>query len=190
MANLFIQNMTDDKKIEAIVNALKDNAFGDIQRASAGGSKMGAFILCSCLIDAISGFMKGSDTKGPDYKSFVRKNLTSYDKAKMYTDLRCKLVHSYSEGGSYWFSDRNPSDHLKTRTDGKIIINLENFVAEIQHILDKYCDQLKDPANKLLREKAIRRFDNNGIISVVRNNLSTDSISGANCLSDSLSGRA
>jgi len=62
---------------------------------------MGAFILCSCLIDAIAGFRKGCDTDRYDYKGFIYKNMTSYDKEKMYSDLRCKLVHSYSEGGSY-----------------------------------------------------------------------------------------
>jgi len=182
--------MTDDQKITAIATSLKDNALGDIEKASSGGSKMGAFILCGCLIEAIAGFIKGSDTYATDYKCFVCRYLTSYDKEKIYMDLRCKLVHSYLEGGSYWFDDNNPANHLKARPDGKVVINLENFVTEIQIALNEYCEQLKDPANVSLRQKAIRRLDENGIISVVENASSTGSLSGTDCLSGALSGRA
>jgi hypothetical protein len=34
--------MTDDQKIETIIDSLKKHALGDITRAAKGGSKMGA----------------------------------------------------------------------------------------------------------------------------------------------------
>lgn len=159
--------MTDDDKISTIINSLKDNALGDIKRASTGGAKMGAFMLCSCLIDAIAGFMKGSDTNHADYKCFVCKYMTAYNKDDIYTDLRCKLVHSYSEGGSYWFTDNKRSLHLSKHSDGKTIVNLENFIEEIESALNAYASDLQNKVNQAARASAIKRYDGNGIIQVV-----------------------
>ncbi len=158
--------MTEEEKIQLICQSLNDNALGDITRASAGGSKMGAFILCSCLIDAIAGFMKGSNTQGPDYKNFVSDYLHGYDCEKLYADLRCKLVHSYSEGGSYTFVHEKPALHFCEDQMGKIIINLENFIGEIQTALKSVISRLQDDSENDLRARAIKRFDDNGIIHI------------------------
>lgn len=159
--------MTDNDKIEAIIASLTENALGDIKRASSGGAKMGAFILCSCLIDAIAGFMKGNDTRECDYKHFVGKYMPAYDAEKIYTALRCKLVHSYSEGGSYWFKDNMESLHLSKLDNEKTIVNLENFIAEIESALQKYTSDLRITKNLALRNNAIKRYDLNGVIQVV-----------------------
>ena len=47
-------------------------AFLDIKRASAGKSKMGAFILASCFIEYMAGFVAGKETNREDYKKFVK----------------------------------------------------------------------------------------------------------------------
>jgi hypothetical protein len=159
--------MTDDQKIDTIVKSLRKNALGDISRASSGGSKMGAFILCSCLIDAIAGFIKGSDTIGTDYKDFISKYMPDYDRDNIWTDLRCKLVHSYSEGGSYWFTDSNTCLHLTTHSDGRAIVNLENFIAEIEGALSSYEKELTQSKDPVLRKNAIKRLDDNGIIGII-----------------------
>jgi len=41
---------------------MRDMAFLDIKRASAGQSKIGAFILASCFIEYMSGFVTGKET--------------------------------------------------------------------------------------------------------------------------------
>lgn len=158
-------NKLPDIKIKLIIDSLTKNALGDIKRASDGGSKMGAFILCSCLIDAVAGFIKGADTKEKDYEAFVKIYLPSYNPTKLYKDLRCKLVHSYSEGGSYLFVDNRPDLHLKVN-DSKIIINLENFISDIESALAKFNDALLDHSKTDLRNTAISRLDRNGIIKV------------------------
>lgn len=159
--------MTDDDKIQLILASLQDSALGDIKRASDGGAKMGAFILSSCLIDAIAGFMKGSDTNHADYKCFVCKYMSAYNKDDIYADLRCKLVHSYSEGGAYWFTDNKRSLHLSKHTDGKTIVNLDNFIEEIESALKAYATDLQNKANQAVWASAIKRYDGNGIIQVV-----------------------
>lgn len=159
--------MTDDAKIKIIIDSLRDNALEDIKRAAMGGSKIGAFILCSCLIDAVAGFTKGGDTQGADYKTCIGKYLPTYNGQNLYEDLRCKLVHSYSEGGSYWFTDSKPNLHHTKHMDGKIIVNLETFITEIETALTAYSNELTNTTNFALRAKAVKRFDGNGIIQVV-----------------------
>ena len=174
--------MTDADKINVIIESLKANALGDIKRASNGGSKMGAFILCSCLIDAMAGFVKGADTTRTDYINFVSNYLTKYDPNSLYTDLRCKLVHSYSEGGSYLFVDAKPHLHF-TQQNTKTIINLENFIDDIEQSLETLKSKLTDITETGLRQNAVTRFDSNGIIQVFTINFSITShpASGSNC---------
>jgi hypothetical protein len=157
--------MTDDSKLKLIIKSLREYALGDINRASFGGSKMGAFILCSCLIEAIAGFIKGADTNRDNYKAFVRDYLQNYDPEALYTDLRCKLVHSYSEGGSYLFVDAKPHLHLK-QNSGRTIINLEDLISDIEKALNKIEGKLLDVRQTQLRKNAIGRFDKNGVIVV------------------------
>jgi hypothetical protein len=174
--------MTDEDKIKIVIESLTSNALGDVKRASGGGSKMGAFILCSCLIDAMAGFVKGADTTRTDYISFVRDYLTKYDPNSLYTDLRCKLVHSYSEGGSYLFVDAKPQLHF-TQQNSKTIINLEDFIADIEKSLETLRDKLSDVNEIALRQNAVTRFDANGIIQVFSVNFSLTShpASGSAC---------
>jgi hypothetical protein len=137
----------------------------DIKKASDGGSKIGAFILCSCLIDALAGFLKGKNTNKSNYKDFVRDYLSSYNPENLYKDLRCKLVHSYSEGGSYFFTDQNNSRHLQNY-DGKQVINLENFIQDIESALDNIENKIKKSHEVVLRQNIIQRYDNNGVIQI------------------------
>lgn len=157
--------MSDFAKISTIINSLTCCALGDIKKAFSGGSKMGAFILCSCLIDAMAGFVKGADTIHRDFKIFVRDYLPSYRPNELYHDLRCKLVHSYSEGGSYLFTDAKGHLHLQN-SNGKTLINLENFIDDIENALNEFSRKLQDPTEISMRQKAIQRLDNNGVIQV------------------------
>lgn len=153
-----------DKFINYLWHSLYDMAFLDINRASRGESKMGAFILSSCFIEYLAGFRYGKETNGNDYKEFVKSYLPQYNKDKLYKDLRCKLVHNYTEGGSYTFVDNKASLHMQTTTDKKTVLNLENFVEDIETALKKYFEELK--ANDSLYELAIRRYKKLGILGI------------------------
>lgn len=133
-----------EKFIKFLWSSLHDMAFLDIQKASNGGSKMGAFILASCFIDYLAGFRYGKKTQREDYMNFVREYFgDKYDPDNLYEDLRCKLVHNYSEGGSYTFTDNHPELHKKKINDGRILLNLEDFVSDIEIALNTYFDELK-----------------------------------------------
>ena len=150
--------------IDHIKYVLHDMAFLDIKRASSGNAKMGAFILASCFIDYMAGFVCGHQTRMKDYEDFVLHYLPSiYHPSKLYKDLRCGLVHNYSEGGSYWFKDNKPELHGQT-ANGKIIINLENFIEDLEKALRKLLQEIQsDPSKK---QKAIARYNSIGLLCV------------------------
>lgn len=150
--------------IGLIKHALYDMAFQDIKRASAGGSKIGAFILASCFIDYMAGFVCGRQTTARDYEDFFRNYLPSiYNPSMLYKDLRCKLVHNYSEGGSYWFTDNNSHLHGQT-SNGRTVINLENFIDDLENAFDKVLGQIQSDPSK--NQKAIHRYNSIGLLCV------------------------
>ena len=160
--------MTDDEKIATITHSQKNLAMGDVKRASAGESKLGAFMLCSCLIDAMAYFSSSSAGVGANYRSFVQEYLTPYNPAKLYSDLRCKLVHNYSEGGSFMFIHAQPNMHLKPALlANRVYINLDNFIVDIESALESFCNRLQNPNETELRCNAVSRYNSSNIIQVI-----------------------
>jgi hypothetical protein len=160
--------VSNDKQkfINSLWHSIHDMAFLDIKRASDGKSKMGAFILASCFIDYLAGFRYGKNTKGLDYVRFAKIYLNGkYDASKLYQDLRCKLVHNYSEGGSYAFTDNHPELHNTKTSDGRIMINLENFISDIENVMNTYFNELKTD-DEIFR-LAQARYDKLGILTII-----------------------
>ena len=156
----------DTAKINHIKFVLHDMAFLDVKRASAGQSKMGAFILASCFIEYLAGFVAGKETSNKDYKAFVKDYLPPlYNPEKLYRDLRCKLVHNYSEGGSYMFAYSKPELHGQ-EVAGRTVVNLENFIADLELALHKLFTELDKDAVRA--KKAEERFDKIGLIGIAR----------------------
>lgn len=159
--------MTKEEIKKMITRSIKDMALGDVKRAFNGRSCMGAFILGSCLIDCLTSFYNGKDSTAKDYKDFISKFLTKYDSNKFYKDLRCKLVYNYSEGGSYIFIDGKPNKHLGIdKNSGKVIINLENFIEELEDIVDYYLRLLEEDND--VYEKAIRKCKKIGSLGIIK----------------------
>jgi len=130
---------------EEVVNILDSQLFGweygDIIRASIQGkAKLAGFILGSCFIDAMAGYYAGIDKKtakihsGKRFKDFVQRYLNKYNNLKLWEDLRCGLVHSYAEGGTYVFTDNEKAGkHFENVMGGKVLLNLEDFIYDLKH---------------------------------------------------------
>lgn len=143
-------------------NALYDTALGDIKKAASYNSTIGAFILASCFIDHMAGFVYGRQTKKDDYKNFVRDYLPPiYDPSKLYEDLRCKLVHNYSEGGSYWLRANHAELHGQSE-NGKTIINLQNFIGDLETAFNKLMTKIKSQPSAM--QMTIRRYNKIGLL--------------------------
>ena len=150
-----------------IRQGLRDMAFEDIKRAANGRAKIGAFILGACFIDYIAGYWFGADSEVKSTSShkifvaFTREFLKAYDPEKLYVAMRCKLVHNYSEGGAYKFAFDMPNRHL-TKSENKIIINLEQFIDDIETAPNRYLQLLDTDHDVQLR--AIKRWKHFGIL--------------------------
>lgn len=165
--------MSDETK-EGLVQLLDKYLYGwaykDIERASVQGTaKFAGFLLGACFIDAMASFYSGVTKEmakkgsGDRFKNFVQKYLGQYDAEKFWYDLRCGLVHSYAEGGTYVFTDANKMGfHFDETSRGKIILNLEDFLADLRKAYNTF---RKD----ILREREIflnakQRFESMGLM--------------------------
>jgi len=171
---------TNEDVAEYVRKQLSQWDFEDVTRAAKGGCKLGAFILASCLMDHLAYFYSpiGSEHEksGPRFRSFVSNYLKSYDSRKLYKDLRCHLVHNYTEGGSYLFTDGRPEVHLRPDSNsGRLIVNLEDFLADIRGAMVRLFDDAKrgDTANDesgkavSILDNIVRRFSKTGICGSV-----------------------
>lgn len=130
--------------IHRIKTALQDYALADIKKIACDDHVLASFILCSCFIEQVATYRYGTDNVGPKhFKAFVTEYLPDYDGWKLRTDLRNKLVHNYSLGDTYFLTRENRTAHLKPDiSSGAIILNLENFVDDLEKALHRFLIQL------------------------------------------------
>ena len=159
--------MSKQEIIKRITLSIKEMALGDVKRAMVGKSKIGAIILGSCLIDCLATFYYGDCSTKKNYKGFINKFLPQYNSQNFYKDLRCKLVHNYSEGGSYVFKDNKPNEHLKKyKKSNKIIINLENFIEELEKIVDDYLKLITN--DDVAYQNALKKIQSSGLLGIIK----------------------
>jgi hypothetical protein len=155
--------MREGELVEILDKYLLGWAFRDIERASKGEAKLGAFILGACFIDAMAGFFKGIDREeakrksGSRFKDFVEKYLPQYEPERLWEDLRCGLVHSYAEGGGYEFTHSKSQFHFTKSSRGKVILNLEDFLEDLKEAYNKL--RVDILTNKDIFDKAKKRYE-------------------------------
>ncbi len=166
-------SMDKNQLLAIIDSSLLEKEYGDIERASIqGDAKLAGFILGACFIDAMAGFYCGINKEeakynsGKRFKDFVSRYLTQYDAETLYIDLRCGLVHSYAEGGSYVFTDANKGgSHFKMTPKGKTILNLEDFLKDLKDAYRKWRDDVIKNDN--LFKNAMKRYKSMGLMGLV-----------------------
>jgi hypothetical protein len=146
--------MTDDQIIDQIIHSFTKYNLRDIEEINNNqlDFTIAEFILCSCLIDQMSGFRYNTDKVGKRYKQFVKDYLQNYNSDELYDDLRNKLVHNYSVGSHYGLTRNVPHLHLQN-INGVTHLNLENFIADLKIALGKYTLELKNDSD--IRRKAL-----------------------------------
>ena len=157
------------KIFEKVKYSLDSWDFKDINLASKGGAKRGAFILGSCFIDHLSCYYFGEESKNSNYAGFVNKYLSMYDGHELYKDIRCKLVHNYSLGNQYAITHNHSKLHLKKDFDGRTLINLKNFIREINDAKEEYFAELKN--NEQLQVNFAKWYTNGGVLVPVDSEL-------------------
>jgi hypothetical protein len=150
-------------------------ALADIKRASrpgeTEGAKLAGFLLGFCFLDALAGFHAGRTRKmkgkiGTHFRDFVRTYMPSYDPSALYHDLRSGLVHSYAIGQTYAFthleSDGRHLEKKDTNLGTRILLNLEDFLSDIEGAYDLLCEDVRANADQFAKAK--RRYESIGLI--------------------------
>jgi len=159
--------MNDEQIIEQIIKSFTDFNLRDIIEINNHEKlefTIAEFILCSCLIDQLSGFRYNTDKVGKRYRQFVKDYLPKYNSDELYEDLRNKLVHNYSVGSFYGLTRKAPHLHLQI-VDGKLYLNLEDFIADLKIALDKYIYELRN--DNEIKRKALCWFTEYKIIGLI-----------------------
>ncbi|MBU1119400.1 hypothetical protein KKH43_05965 [Patescibacteria group bacterium] len=170
-------DITKDQLIDILNSCLSKWALGDIDKITKSSldAPMAAFILGCCFIDAMAGFYAGVADKqtekkgaGERFKIFSRKYLENYgyDADKLYYSLRCNLVHSYTEGGTYVFTHNNAGFHLESTPLGKKILNLEDFLSDLRSAYGVFIKDISEDDE--LFDKAKRRYAYKGLLGPIR----------------------
>jgi|GEM_PF-1404862 hypothetical protein len=130
--------------IERIIYGIKDMAFGDVIAASRK-ARMGGFILGSCLIDQMAWFCIDGDGLGNHYRKFITAYMPpGYVPEDMWESVRSALVHRYSVKGPYQFTHgRGAGEHFSKDANGRINLNLEDFVDDLGYAVRGFCNRLR-----------------------------------------------
>jgi hypothetical protein len=155
-----------DEILDIVEDSFRKFALRDIQvlRNSNPPVPIAVFILCTCLIDQLSGFRYNSDMPRLRFIDFVEKYMPSYDAASLFKDLRNKLVHNYSVGEeAYVLSDQLSGFHLKPLdpVSKTKILDLSVFIADIEKAVDSYMKELR--VNNECRNNAVQWYNKNRI---------------------------
>lgn len=140
-----------DKIIEDIIKAFGRYALGDIRDAAKRKKPLAAFILCTCFIDQLAGFVYYSK-KDNRAELFVGEFMKKYEGMDLYHSLRNKLVHNYSTAGLYRLS-YNKERETKNSSQNLRMLNLHRFIKDIEIAFNKVKEKWSQ--NKEMRDKAI-----------------------------------
>ncbi len=147
--------------ISRLKNALLNNALKEIKIIANSEAKISAFILLSCFIEYIAGFRYGKTSKD-SYTKFVAEYLKKYIPKKLKNDLRNKIVHNYSEGGTYALAFNKPHLHLSIVHNKRVLLNLEDFLEDIENAALRYFNEME--TNSKIFELAKKRYSEYGIL--------------------------
>lgn len=167
------RDVKKDELLEKMNTYLYGWALKDIKRASIDGeAKMAGFILGACFIDALAGFWEGVDKDtcknniGDRFKGFIGEYLPQYNQDHLWKDLRNYLVHSYTEGGSYVFTDNEKEGrHFDKHSSGRTILNLEDFYYDLEKAYKNLVKDIEEKEESFLAAK--KRYDSMGLIESI-----------------------
>jgi len=137
------------QKYETWVLGSINQTYEATKNLEGGSTPLAAFILISCAIDFLAGFMCGISSFQPkpgesprNYTAFVTRYLPQYDPRDIYKNIRCRLAHNYTIGGDVGLTHLNPERHDPSGSRGEKIINLENFLADFRAAANAYFHDL------------------------------------------------
>ena len=122
----------------------------------------------ACVIDYLAGFWWGKSTKGVTakaYKSFIEEYFPRdrYDSQGLWDSLRNGLVHLFTlKGKQYTLTHNNPDLHLRTDTEGRIVLDAASFRDDLWMAKSRYFDEVE--SNPRLLKKLMERYTRDGFL--------------------------
>jgi hypothetical protein len=146
--------------------------FDPINRLVPSQDALIGFILMSCAIDYLAGFLYGKSTKGhvqSAYTDFIIKYFPpSYKPDDLYDSLRNGLVHMFTIKDKYYYLTHNhPELHLKQYSgtgSPQIILNAESFRDDLSAAKDKYFDEVETRLDLDLLDHVVDRYTRDGFL--------------------------
>ncbi len=151
-----MQNEVKDAK-KVVLKVYKGWVLGSIGRTyeatrgeADGSTPLAAFILTSCAIDFLAGFLCGLDSfentrnNATNYKNFLSRYMIQYAPEDIYKHIRCRLAHNYTITGGIRLTHEHPEIHDPTGSSGHKIINFEDFFSDFQSAADRYFADLEN----------------------------------------------
>lgn len=139
--------------------------FGPIDRLLSTEDALIAFIVMACAIDYLAGFWKGKETTRSIYKSFIDEYFPTgrYDSKGLYGSLRNGLVHMFTiKGKKYALTHGHPELHLKTDSNGQVVLNAADFRNDLVGAKERYFNDVE--ANSRLLQKVVKRYNDYGLL--------------------------
>lgn len=159
--------MTEDEIINQIEHSLRNYDLRDIKLISKQDTVIASFILCSCFIEHLCTFRYGMPKQigWEEFSNLVKEYLPKYDAEKLREDLRNKLVHHYSLGETYGLVMGYPNLHLQNKAPNQKLLNLENFINDLEDAFNSYITDLRNNKGNL-RQLAVNAFEKVKIIGL------------------------
>lgn len=167
-------------KVEKVRHFIMDEVLKEIVRAVSTDAVLAGLVLCIALIDYITGYYVGKESKGENYRDFLARYFpdayTPFIPA-IYRDLRCGLMHNLTTLNpwkrteeSFDIHSNNPQ-HLAKAESGKIIFSVLVFAEDIRRAWIMYMHDLvmkKDTYPELVInfEKRFNRLQGRGAFMV------------------------
>lgn len=146
--------------INTIIKSLTTFAIRDLIYIADVDAVLAIFTVASCLIDQLGGIMNGGKSTGRTYQKFIERYMPKYDKHKLYSDLRCALVHNFSIGRDFLLDRSVPEFHLQLTQQGKTIINIQSFVTDIEIGFNEFINDLhNDERTRISASNWLKKYN-------------------------------
>lgn len=155
-------------EIAQLHSSLRDRALGDVQRAFAGGAKVGAFILAAHVLDTLARLTKEAGTGADAWSQFVKRYLRRYAGfARLLEDgFRNAVSHNYSTRGIRFVDGPDYAARHWTVEGSDRVLHFETFIDELERAYDEFEQNLIQDAP--LRKRVLARARQNPPMSLIQ----------------------
>jgi hypothetical protein len=136
-------------------DSFRDLQLADIKKSVAGDVRMGTFSQCAAFLDALAlSFRAPKNRDGAAcWRQFVREYFPQPKYgcvADLYDGYRNKTLHNFSSENIAFVHDKSEA-HLQRDNHGRLTLNREDFVADVESAFEKFWLDVQRDADLAMR---------------------------------------